>query len=136
MITERAVEIFCLLAFGLCGLSMLLRPSAWRSFLQALASDGASGALVLGVMTLGLGAFIVSFHRVWHGYMTVLTVVGWIHVIEGAIFFLAPAAAVSWFRWAADDARTGVIRFAGFIGVVLAIAIGVILASLQIPIVT
>lgn len=128
---ERAVEMFCLLAFGICGLSMLIHPSAWRFFLKELAADGEPGALVLGVMTLGAGAFIVSFHRVWIGLMTVVTVVGWVHVIEGAIFFLAPAAAVRWFRWAGEEGRNGVIRFVGLIGLILAIAIGAILASIQ-----
>lgn len=88
--TEQATQLFAAIAFFVIGLSHVVRPKAWVAFFQALAARGTTGVFVEGFLTLNFGAVIVTFHNVWHGPETVLTLIGWAQVLKGAGRFLAP----------------------------------------------
>jgi len=87
---EQATQVFAAIGFLVIGLSHLFQPRSWVTFYQSLAARGTSGAFLEGFLLLNFGAFIVSFHNVWHGPATVLTVIGWTQVLKGAGRFLAP----------------------------------------------
>ena len=46
-------------------------------------------------LTLGIGSLIVSFHNVWTGIPAVLTVLGWLYVAKGALYFFAPSVGLA-----------------------------------------
>jgi hypothetical protein len=87
---EQATQVFAAVAFLVIGLSHLTQSRAWVTFYQALAARGTVGAFLEGFVVLNFGAIIVAFHNVWHGPATVLTVIGWAHLLKGAGRFLAP----------------------------------------------
>ena len=87
---EQATQVFAAVAFLVIGISHLAQSRAWVTFYQALAARGTVGAFLEGFVILNFGAIIVAFHNVWHGPATVLTVIGWAHVLKGAGRFVAP----------------------------------------------
>jgi hypothetical protein len=89
---QQSIEVFAAVSFLVIGLSHLFQPKAWVVFYQALAARGVTGVFLEGFLILNFGAIIVAFHNVWHGPATVLTVIGWAHVLKGAGRFLAPQA--------------------------------------------
>jgi hypothetical protein len=87
---EQATQVFAAVSFLVVGLSHLVQARAWVTFYQALAARGTVGAFLEGFVILNFGAIVVGFHNVWHGPATVLTVIGWAHVIKGVGRFVAP----------------------------------------------
>jgi hypothetical protein len=87
---EQATQVFAAVSFLVIGLSHLAQSKAWVTFYQALAARGTVGAFLEGFVILNFGAIIVAFHNVWDGPATVLTVIGWAHVLKGAGRFIAP----------------------------------------------
>lgn len=87
---EQATQVFAAVSFLVIGLSHLAQSRAWVTFYQALAARGTVGAFLEGFVVLNFGTIIVAFHNVWQGPATVLTVIGWAHVLKGAGRFLAP----------------------------------------------
>jgi hypothetical protein len=87
---EQATQLFAAISFLVIGLSHLSQPRSWVAFYQALAARGAPGVFLEGFLSLTFGAFIVSFHNVWHGPAVVLTLIGWAQVLKGLGRFVAP----------------------------------------------
>ncbi len=119
MPTQRAIELFSILIFAVIGLSLLLQPLAWARLFSWLRREGEAGSIMYGLFCLVIGALIVSFHRVWFGLLTVLTIVGWLQVIKGLIHLLAPAVGLRLMAIASED-RTGIYRLGGVISLALA----------------
>ena len=87
---EQGIQVFAAVSFLVIGLSHLAQSRAWVTFYQALAAHGTNGAFLEGFVILNFGALVVAFHNVWHGPATVLTVIGWAHVLKGTGRFVAP----------------------------------------------
>jgi hypothetical protein len=87
---EKAIEMYAAVNFLVIGLSHLLQPRVWVDFFTWLRSKGHAGVFVNGFLSLGFGSIIVSFHNVWAGLPTVLTVIGWAQVAKGLLSFVAP----------------------------------------------
>ena len=87
---EQATQVFAAVSFLVIGISHLVQSRAWVTFYQDLAARGTVGAFLEGFVILNFGAIVVAFHNVWHGPATVLTVIGWAHVLKGAGRFIAP----------------------------------------------
>jgi hypothetical protein len=87
---EQAIQVFAAVSFLVIGISHLAQSRAWVAFYQALAARGTVGAFLEGFVIQNFGAIIVAFHNVWSGPATVLTVIGWAHVLKGAGRFVAP----------------------------------------------
>ena len=87
---EQATQVFAAVSFLVIGVSHLAQSRAWVTFYQALAARGTVGVFLEGFVVLNFGAIIVAFHNVWHGPATVLTVIGWAHVLKGAGRFVVP----------------------------------------------
>jgi hypothetical protein len=87
---ERGIELFAALNFLVIGLSHLLQPRVWVDFFVWLRSKGHAGVFANGMLSLSFGSIIVSFHNVWGGLPTVLTVIGWAQVTKGFVSLVAP----------------------------------------------
>jgi hypothetical protein len=73
---ETSVEKLVALSFLVTGLSHILQPRAWAEFFILLREKGTTGSFLNGLLHFPLGALIVSFHNVWHGWPLVVTLMG------------------------------------------------------------
>jgi hypothetical protein len=87
---ERALEIFAVIHLGLMGLSHIVQHRAWAEFFILLRGKGYAGVFVHGFLSLGFGAMILGFHRVWSGIPMVLTIVGVLYLGKSLQCFLLP----------------------------------------------
>ena len=60
---EQAVEVFAAIHFLIMGLSHVLRPREWARFFADLRGRGTTGALLNGMLSLGMGSVIAAFHN-------------------------------------------------------------------------
>ena len=87
---ETAVERLCAVHFLVIGLSHVARPREWAELFILLRAKGTVGSFANASLPLVLGSLIVSFHNVWTGLPLVLTLVGWMYVLKGLLYFLFP----------------------------------------------
>jgi hypothetical protein len=119
---ERAAEWYALVTCVVVGLSHLLQRQAWVETFAALHRLGRPGAFANGGLSLVPGAAFVAAHPVWSGPAVVLTVLGWLMVLKGAICFLAPSLALR----SMGKARAGQGREFAVGGLVLLAVAGVL----------
>src|SRR2546423_13634293 len=88
---ETSVEKLVALFFLVTGLSHIFQPRAWVQFFIMLRQKGEVGSLLNALVHFPLGAFIVAFHNVWHGFPAILvTLIGWGLTIKGTLYFVFP----------------------------------------------
>lgn len=87
---HQAVEIFVAIHCTVIGLSHVLQPMAWVEFFAWLKKRGHAGVLVNGMLSLGFGSMIIAFHNVWTGLPTVVTLLGWIHIVKASLVLCFP----------------------------------------------
>ena len=88
---ETSVEKLVALFFLVTGLSHIFQPRAWVQFFIMLRQKGEVGSFLNALVHFPLGAFIVAFHNVWHGFPAiVVTIIGWGLVIKSTIYFVFP----------------------------------------------
>ena len=126
MAAQRAIEIFAILNFAVIGLSLMMQPSGWAHFFAWLRREGRAGALAYGFVCLSFGSLIVSFHRVWHGVLVLLTIAGWLEVLLGLICLFLPTTGLRIMELPAEG-RLGICRLVGLACLVLAAIIFVVL---------
>ena len=80
---------------GLLGLSMLLNRDLARLLAEQLARDPAL-IIVSGGILLVAGIAIVRAHPVWTGWPVVVTLLGWLAVVGGALRILLPVHIAAW----------------------------------------
>ena len=88
------MEIFAVIHLTLMGLSHVVHHRAWAEFFINLRRLGYCGVFVHGFLSLGSGAMILAFHRVWSGMPLVLTIVGVLYLAKTAQCFLLPEASM------------------------------------------
>ena len=120
---ERSVEVFCVILFGVIGLSHILQPRPWADFFILLRSKREAGAFVDGFLNLPVGGIIVGFHHTWSGLPAVLTLMGWCLLIKSFIRFCAPKLALKMMArvsvdraWEFQVAGAGLMLLAGLVG--------------------
>ena len=91
---ERGLEIFTVIHLALMGLSHIVQHRAWAEFFILLRGRGQPGVFVHGFLSLGFGAMILGFHRVWSGLPLVLTILGMLYLVKSAQCFLWPAVSL------------------------------------------
>jgi len=74
---ELAVRKLAIICLFIVGVSHIAQPRAWVQFFLDLHGKGEVGSFYNALINLPLGAFIVSFHNVWRGLPSVLTLLGW-----------------------------------------------------------
>lgn len=88
---ETSVEKLTAIFFIVTGLSHIFQPRAWVAFFVRLREKGEVGSFINAFVHFPLGAFIVAFHNVWHGFAgIVVTIIGWGLTIKGSSYFILP----------------------------------------------
>lgn len=118
----RLIGLYCLLA----ALVMVLERDAWVGAVTALVHDPPL-MLVLGTIVVAAGLALVLAHNVWTGgaLPVLVTVIGWLTLLKGMMFWLLPpAAAVDFYlerlRYAQLYGAYGALSFA--LGLYLTVA--------------
>jgi hypothetical protein len=119
---ERSIEIFAIITMTVIGISHIVQAHAWVEFFVDLRSRGRKGVLAIALLSFTIGAFIVAFHNVWHGWATIVTVLGWSQVIKGSIYLIFPEVGLK------ALARVSVERSKDFViaGIVMVVIAGVL----------
>jgi uncharacterized protein YjeT (DUF2065 family) len=87
---EDSVEKLVALGFLVTGLSHILQPRVCAEFFIGLREKGEVGSFLNGLLHFQLGAIIVSFHNVWHGWPLLVTLIGWALVIKSLVYLTYP----------------------------------------------
>ncbi|WP_165067741.1 hypothetical protein [Paludisphaera rhizosphaerae] len=114
---ERAVEWFLAITSLAVGVSHILRADDWIEVYARLHRAGRPGAFANAGLSLAAGAAVVAGHGGWAWPGAVLTALGWLMILKGAIGLLAPDAALQ--SMARGPSRPGFI-----VGGLLLMAIG------------
>ena len=124
---ETSVEKLVAISFLVTGLSHILQPRAWVEFFILLREKGETGSFINALLYFPMGALIVSFHNVWHGWPLLVTLIGWSLVIKSTLYLTFPKVGLR------SLARVSVERSREFaVAGVFAVAIsGLILFSLH-----
>jgi uncharacterized protein YjeT (DUF2065 family) len=125
---HKAIELFAAIYFLVIGLSHLLQPIAWVEFFSSLRAMGRPGAFLEGFLCLTFGTLILSFHNIWSGLPTVLTVVGVLQILKGILRFCAPNLALRIYARMSPD-RAWHFRIAGVFSIALGMLFGYIWLS-------
>jgi hypothetical protein len=79
---------------GICyliiGISFILRTDDWRAWVEHLQKDPRVKSLILGAINLLIGAFVLAFHWIWSGVGMIVTILGCIGILKGAVYVLCP----------------------------------------------
>gem|GEM_PF-1657777 len=87
---ERAVQLFAVIHLLVIGVSHVFASRAWSEFFIALRERGRPGVFFVGLLSLGFGSIIAAFHAVWSGVPLLLTVLGWVQCVKGAVYLTFP----------------------------------------------
>jgi hypothetical protein len=87
---EREIAWAAAALLSALGLSQVYAWSWWVAYHQRLAERGPAAVRGYGTLVLSGGAIIALFHNVWSGAGTVLTIAGWLFVVEGVLCVFAP----------------------------------------------
>ncbi|HSS79097.1 MAG TPA: hypothetical protein VLV54_20415 [Thermoanaerobaculia bacterium] len=87
---EESVEKLVALGFLITGLSHILQPRVWVEFFIMLREKGEVGSFLNGLLHFQLGAIIVTFHNVWHGWPLLVTLIGWGLVVKSLVYLIYP----------------------------------------------
>ena len=119
---EESVRLFAAIHFFAIGLSHVFQHRTWAEFFLLLRSKGRAGNFVNAFITLGFGSIVVSFHNVWTGRATILTIVGWAQVLKATLYFLFPAYGMKGLARVSPEkahhfiyAGVGLLSFAGIV---------------------
>lgn len=84
--------------FVVLGLSMLLNRKWTVGVVEEITRS--QGIIWLaGLLTLMMGSVVVAFNNVWtSGLPLVITVVGWLMLIKGAVILILPGSAATYYR--------------------------------------
>src|SRR5687767_9330701 len=115
---ETSVEKLVALNFFVIGLSHVFAPRAWVEFFIMLREKKEVGSLINGFVHFPLGAFIISFHNVWHGIPMIVTIMGWGLTVKSTLYFVYPRHGVRMLNTISLD-RTWHFVVAGSFSVVL-----------------
>ncbi len=121
-------EPFVLLAsllLAVAGLSQLYAPHLWQAYYAWLASRGVAGVRLNGLISLGLGGIIVSFHNIWSGPPLLLTLLGWLLLLESAMCLFAPRAGLASLSEVEGSSRASILKGTGVVLIVVSGVLGV-----------
>ena len=101
----------------LAGLSLVAHQSFYRSVAQNVRSSPAL-LYVISMLRLLAGLAIVLVHNVWvANWRVLITLMGWIAIVRGALILAAPEAVLSWTRGLLE--RDTLFPLAAAVGIVL-----------------
>lgn len=113
------VSFFLARIFGMyliiTALAVMVNKDRYKSGLSELKRDKMETHL-MGVIPLILGLLVVSFHNVWVGWPILITLVGWMMLIKGALILIAPDLML---KFTKDMGFLEAINLYGFSGIVI-----------------
>jgi len=89
---EQAIQFTLGVSYLIIGLSCLVQVNDWISWMDKIQEDGRRTAVIMGSIALMLSAFIVGAHPIWSGLPLLITLIGVIGMIEGALYLLFPGS--------------------------------------------
>ncbi len=101
------------------GLSQLCATERWQTYYRWLAHQGPLGVRLNGLVSLAIGGPIVLVHNVWSGPAVLLTLFGWMLVLESALCLLFPGAGLAGLIEIEEATRARILQFTGLILVVV-----------------
>lgn len=107
------------------GLSQMYATQRWQSYYRMLGALGQSGVRLNGLVSLVIGGPIVILHNVWSGPPMLLTLFGWLLVLESALCLFLPGAGMAGLSEVDDDTRGGLIKGMGVALVIIGGVLGV-----------
>ncbi|MFN2514624.1 MAG: hypothetical protein ABR556_00280 [Pyrinomonadaceae bacterium] len=87
---ETSIEMLAVICFLVTGLSHIIQPRVWAEFFIMLREKKEVGSFLNGLLHFPMGAVIVSFHNVWHGFPLILTLIGWGLLVKSLIYLTYP----------------------------------------------
>jgi hypothetical protein len=87
---ETSIEKLAAICFLVTGLSHIIQHRVWAEFFIILREKKEVGSFLNGLLHFPLGAIIVSFHNVWHGFPLIVTLMGWGLLIKSLIYLTYP----------------------------------------------
>lgn len=114
-----AIAFMAGVSFLALGLSYLFNPGDWIAWIAHLQKQGRRGSLTIGMIHLLIGSFILGFHWQWAGVSLVLSVLGSVVTVEGAIYMLFPSLLPRLLEWLEPHCR-GLMLFWGLFMLILA----------------
>ena len=74
----------------LLSVACIARPQAWIALYAGIYRMGEAAAVLVGAFGIFFGALILTFHWQWSGWALVLTLMGALSLIEGAVLVFFP----------------------------------------------
>lgn len=123
MITTSPLTLYLAQATGLylilVGLSALVRPARWHRIMDEFAASAAL-PLVTGVFVFALGVIWIHVHCILTDPLAILvTAIGWIALVEGALLIVVPHLLLRIGRWS-----MGFTRVWAIVSIVLGLFLG------------
>lgn len=119
---ELAIEFAVGFSTLIIGLSYILHPDDWRSWMLEMRVGGRQKSLSMGMVGLGISALIVGFHPIFEGKALIVTIIGILGMIEGMVYLLAPNVFPLMLTMATPT-RNVTVRIMGAVIVLLALVI-------------
>lgn len=126
LIIEQGLSFWFGVFLMFTSLSVLLHPSQWVRLMVGHSVPLTTLCLISGGINISLGPFILGFHWNWEGWSMVLTLVGLLATIKGALLLLLPefcGQKIQKFFLEDKDSLTMKLRIAGIVPLLLSLAI-------------
>lgn len=89
----------------LVGLSGLAAPQRWRALMDELSASPAL-QMLMGVTVFAIGVTLAMVHSILSDPLAIIvTIIGWIALIEGALLIAVPGPLLRLGRWSLDYTR-------------------------------
>ena len=77
------------------GIGMIISPNFYKNLLAAL-SEHPPAVYLSGLISLGVGFLLVTFHNIWkvNEWTVIITILGWVALLKGLIVLIVPNAAI------------------------------------------
>ena len=73
------------------GLGVLINPAFYKNLLAVL-SEHPPAVYLAGLLSLGAGFLLVTFHNIWlvNDWTVIITILGWVAFIKGLLLLILP----------------------------------------------
>jgi hypothetical protein len=105
---ESAIQKLAIVNFFVIGLSHIVQPRVWAQFFIDIREKGAAGSFIVVFIHFPLGALIVAFHNIWHGWPMILTFIGYGLVFKSLVHFVFPQRALKSLSWVSLEKTLGI----------------------------
>jgi len=117
---EQTVQWIAAPLLTLVGLTQLYRVDWWLDRHQRFANGGPPAIRVYGLAVLAAGGVVVFLHNVWSGPAVVLTLLGYLLVLEGGVALVVPQIGLAGLARAEPEMRRNAVVATGVISLTVA----------------